>query len=411
MDKLIELLYTAIYILGLTCSIIVVGKIKFKWKNVIYFLIYTVVLNLMTLKSHQQNVTIAFNTLCMLSDYLYCNLIIGKYKENTIYISILYFCSYGAMIIALTLLFTTIMNVQYINVMMGNYRALIPIIANGIAFLLCFLSTRKYNVLNQDLPKKYITQYFIIHLYAGIILTTLNTLLMQQYSSLMFVIVFLLILQMIVVNRYITKTNALHIKNKELTLLHYSKDIMLEHVKVVEEKNNEMSKFRHDMQNHLLIISQLNGDKEKVEKYISTLIKDIIKNKMIQTGNIFIDAILNQKIIADIDYSIDINVKEKLNIEDGKLCSLLCNLLDNANRAAIKSNDKKVQLKITSQYDMLFIYIENSVDKKVSFITDKGQNHGYGLAIINEIVAEYGGAIKCENKDDRVSFDIAMNEN
>ena len=77
------------------------------------------------------------------------------------------------------------------------------------------------------------------------------------------------------------------------------------------------------------------GEYEELGQYISHLDEEINQiEKVIHTGNVMLDAILNSKISLAREKGIEVNVKvilpHSLVINEYDLCAILGNLLDNA---------------------------------------------------------------------------------
>lgn len=92
----------------------------------------------------------------------------------------------------------------------------------------------------------------------------------------------------------------------------------------------------------------------------------------------------------------------KLPFTDSESCSLFGNLLDNAIEACeqIKGEERRVNLYLKYQGEMLFIDISNNIDKPPVNKNGKWQTtkkdkkiHGYGLKSVEEIVKKYDGEI------------------
>lgn len=128
----------------------------------------------------------------------------------------------------------------------------------------------------------------------------------------------------------------------------------------------------------------------------------------------------NQAEKSDIKMRIAADVEDSIGIEDIDLCSLLCNLLDNAIEACekIQNDDRKIDVKIRSQANFLFFDIENSysgyLKKKnghlLSTKKDK-EEHGVGTKIIRDIVSKYDGNIKYKEKEGTFQVIVSMKEN
>ncbi len=115
---------------------------------------------------------------------------------------------------------------------------------------------------------------------------------------------------------------------------------------------------------------------------------------------------LIDEISIEVDWSIP-----KLEMKELEIVALFSNLLDNAIVACQKSGMEKPIIVIKGRLvnKGIEIVMENSIDNADESIetvittlanTNRKENHGYGLHIIEDIVGKYGGAVcrKAENK-------------
>lgn len=190
-------------------------------------------------------------------------------------------------------------------------------------------------------------------------------------------------------------------------------DLQIDHYKKFEKMNAEISKFRHDYNNHLqgiLSLIQAN-DCWEAEKYILDL-RDRINEvrselHIFDTGNRLADALLSDKASSlgegsKIDYSGII--PDSLNNVD--LCIVLSNALDNAIEACNDLPDSGViSVYATKQQGYFVLSIKNPTACTENYYTipatakpDK-EHHGMGLYNIESTVKKHDGQmkIKCEN--------------
>jgi len=193
--------------------------------------------------------------------------------------------------------------------------------------------------------------------------------------------------------------------------------------KKLEIFTKETRSIKHDMNNHLVVLKGLANRQEydEIVTYIDNLQCSLSQaGRLIQTGNSIVDSILNEKTeIAskeDIDFSVDICLKQNINIKSLDICILLANSLDNAIEACRKINEvEKRSIDIIGRCNKgyLSFVISNSVDKPVEFkrnkiVTDKADkiNHGYGLQNISNCVKRNDGEMKIECNDSKFTLYI-----
>ena len=120
---------------------------------------------------------------------------------------------------------------------------------------------------------------------------------------------------------------------------------------------------------------------------------------VIDTNNITVDAIINQKYMKGqqlgIAMSFEINDLSKLPISNNDIVIILGNALDNAIEAAAKTDDKSVKIKILRDESETFISVINSslpvTIKDKTYVVPKDRNtyHGFGLNNIRTTLSKY----------------------
>lgn len=179
--------------------------------------------------------------------------------------------------------------------------------------------------------------------------------------------------------------------------------------------------FRHDMKQRYIMERTLLESREyaALERYYDESLEFLNKkNSISDTGNLYIDSIINYKAdIAqreNIDFVANINVPKdaELNAED--FCICIGNLLDNAIEAVMDVQDeKKIYVQLNADKNNLLINVRNKYQtarKKVKgiYLTNKPEErgHGLGILIIRQIVKKYNGEIMIQDKDG--IFDVGI---
>lgn len=201
-------------------------------------------------------------------------------------------------------------------------------------------------------------------------------------------------------------------KRLEEKNIEYQNKLMEKQVKEVQNIYMTMRGWRHDYHNHLQTMKAyvLMGQVDKLAEYLELLEKDLDQvNKLIESGNVNLDAILNSKISLAIQNGIEVEYKavcpESLIVSDIDLCALIGNLLDNAVEACEKLDKEKpyIRLYIGILKNQLYISVTNSTNEVIrklnsEFISQKRGNHGHGLKRINNVVEKYEGYINRQNE-------------
>lgn len=172
--------------------------------------------------------------------------------------------------------------------------------------------------------------------------------------------------------------------------------------------------FRHDIQNHLMIISALLNQKKLDESliYLQKLkIQSDALSEIYHTGNAIIDVLLGEKLrhaMTDkISIDLSLRLPEICQIDDFDWCVIFANALDNAIKAcqSISENQGNRFIRIAGeqQGDFYLLTFENTcLDTPMS-------SPGIGLSNIKFIAEKYHGTIQIEKSDAYFSLNVLLN--
>jgi hypothetical protein len=234
---------------------------------------------------------------------------------------------------------------------------------------------------------------------------------------------FSFILSMVVILLIIWLYNAIlnHLKMLEESKV---RDYMLERwenqYKAARYSQNYISKLNHNLQYDFLTLGGYlkNGEIEKAEKHIGDHIGELVK--VINTGNISIDAMLNYfqqevKEALGIEIKAELLIPPEMDIDSVHIVTILGNAIENAMEAcerlepderyihikAVVKNKNSLLISITNPYS-----VEPVVDKNGNLATTKEvkQGHGIGLISISDIMPAEKGQIYYEYADNVFKF-------
>ena len=184
----------------------------------------------------------------------------------------------------------------------------------------------------------------------------------------------------------------------------------------LREYETMIDKFRvntHENKNELMTIRNMikNNDKKTVE-YIDKLVDNKIKDNekiMYQTSKIpegglratiysKLCVMDKYKIKYKLDISKDVRTVDLIDLDEElvlNICKILGVFLDNAIDAVRKIRKKEVNIELYVVDNSLYIDITNNFNGNIELSkigheknTTKGENHGYGLLLVNRIIAE-----------------------
>lgn len=193
----------------------------------------------------------------------------------------------------------------------------------------------------------------------------------------------------------------------------------------MEKQWRKLRRIRHDLKNrYIMELEYLK--KERYEElrnmYTAELGELQRENKMIESGNIGIDSVLNFKAEAAREAKIivkhDIRAGADVNMSNGDLNTLFGNLLDNAIEAVVKmpEGQREIDLKLHIDETAILFLIANSFDGRVErnrkgeIVTTKPdkRNHGIGLRAVKEIVDRHKGIMTVETENGRFQVTVFL---
>ncbi len=290
---------------------------------------------------------------------------------------------------------------------------------------------RKHKQIYEEIPKRTIVALSTLALFSiGIFAMG-----MLIYSGKMHAAYNRIFLCIIMIGAIILDLSLLVIINHSTQVGYYKKlnlvieqqlNNQLNYYERLEEVNQETRALKHDMRNHMLVINNLlkNGEMEELKSYVRDITQSVsVNERIIQTGNPIVDAILNEKYRNACDNQISIDVDLKLGKDIGihaiDICAILSNSVDNAIEASRKIEEKdKREIKIIGRINQgyLIIQVINRVNEEVmiknnAIKTSKQdkRHHGHGISNIRNSVAKYKGEFNLSLKEQYFMLEVVIN--
>lgn len=180
----------------------------------------------------------------------------------------------------------------------------------------------------------------------------------------------------------------------------------------MEQQHFEIRRLKHDLANHLQILSALPEDKR--DAYLSDLTKNAA---VLQSASYCKDATVNAVLTVKknlmerygIFLEAAIDICTELPFDKTDICALYANALDNAIEACVKlpESARRIGLKSKAQKGLFCLEVSNPThspsDARAqnnaipSTSKSDKQNHGFGLKSIKEIVERYHGSLEIES--------------
>ncbi len=203
----------------------------------------------------------------------------------------------------------------------------------------------------------------------------------------------------------------------------YQNDLITKHCEEVQNIYKTMRGWRHDYKNHIQVMkaSLEMGNLAELSNYLGELSVDLnTVDRVVKTGNVMADAILNSKLALckakNIPYEVTASIPEECTVNDVELCVIIGNLLDNAMEANEKIEDKAqrfIRVYTGVFKEQLYINVTNAmtgtpVKKGKLYKSSKGENHGFGLMRVDSIADKYSGFVNRQFEDSVFGTEIML---
>lgn len=192
----------------------------------------------------------------------------------------------------------------------------------------------------------------------------------------------------------------------------------------LRKRDEDIRKFRHDFCAHMAVIRKYLEQKnyEKMLEYLKDIEKDTgVGEKMIYTGNMAVDAVINDQVNNMADKSIRFNFDGFFNVDeeisDFDLCTIFYNLIKNAVEGCEKvtSGGRKVSVKIKNIGERLGIVIENDTVLEelpdncvIPTSKEDKKNHGFGMKSVKAVIEKYNGIYQNSIEDGKFVVNVVI---
>ena len=219
--------------------------------------------------------------------------------------------------------------------------------------------------------------------------------------------------------KFVQENSELKLK---LKLFEQQSILQYEYYASQEGKYNEAVKILHDVNKHLKMIEEIyeyneTGKAREYAKKIEKMLKPLVLKEY--TNNPILNILLNDKkknaALQNTQFDLEIGNIELNFMEPVEITTVFGNLLDNAMEACEKSANKKINMKLDTYNDFVFIQISNTTNGQTKWndgrpISQKGDNHGIGLINVENIIKKYNGSMILEEKNFVFKCSIIFND-
>ena len=225
-------------------------------------------------------------------------------------------------------------------------------------------------------------------------------------------------------------------EGSRLEIIQFASELKKENIQQLIEFNEMVAKERHEYKNHLNTIYGLctmnKPDlSDKIKYYINSYANNCeTRNIVIDSGNDFVDAIINVKynkalrnrieVLADFDVPLS-----AAKIDEDVAVTIISNIIENAFESivAIEKEKKYINIQTYIENNIYYISISNNgpmiseADKKKIFYAgfstkdNTAKKRGYGLSIVKAEVERCGGIISINSTEEVTEFLISLDIN
>ena len=220
---------------------------------------------------------------------------------------------------------------------------------------------------------------------------------LEYYISIVFVVFVVVSFVYVIYNKF--QKQAIEEKYNE------SMEYVLRYEKII----NEQGKKNHEYNNQLMVIKGYINKPERLSEYLDEVIGEhkTGQNYTVKQLGFLPDGGVKGLLYHKLSKMEDNNIKYYLYVDQNlkdkdiesfdlktyrDLTKLLGVFLDNAIDAALKSEEKEIEVELKDKDDCLLLTISNTYDKNTdinkvgkSGFTTKGVGHGFGLSIVKDI--------------------------
>lgn len=202
----------------------------------------------------------------------------------------------------------------------------------------------------------------------------------------------------------------------------FQNELVDRHYDEVETMYRKMRGWRHDYHNHIQVLKAYLELQQyrQAEEYLDMLAEDLqTVDKVLKTGNIMVDAILNSKLTMIKERGIKVDataiVPQEIAIAGIDLSVLIGNLLDNAMEACmqLEEDERFIRIYIDIIKKQFYISVTNSMKGRPKKSNSRYQSmkngvHGFGLLRIDSIVDKYHGYLNRQDEPGVFATEILL---
>lgn len=206
---------------------------------------------------------------------------------------------------------------------------------------------------------------------------------------------------------------------REIEILNAAKEQEYKYYDLMKNHNEEIRKIKHDLNSHFDVMLSLINSKQydKLNDYITGLSDNYNQiRKVVYTSNMMVDAVISSAIEKcnknNIIFSFEGMLPDPCFVDDISVTCIFSNILNNAIESCEKMNENKyIKLSVFYKKECIVVECKNSKlttpkNRDILKSSKQSAEHGFGIKIIKDIVAEYNG-VACFT-DNKNEFEVSI---
>ncbi|MCI6465641.1 MAG: GHKL domain-containing protein [Faecalicatena sp.] len=217
---------------------------------------------------------------------------------------------------------------------------------------------------------------------------------------------------------------AEHVRGK---LVEKNLKLQQDYYQELEANQIEIRKFRHDMNNHFSVVSELleDGKEAEAKEYFRNLSGQLRARSRTFCKDSIVNAVINSKYNRAVEQGIDcffnIEIDALWFLDNLDICTIFSNTLDNAIEACMKveQDKRRISVKARCMENGYFSYeISNSKNQEIQ--VEEGhyktwkrntKSHGIGIENVRDVVKRYRGTMEISYDENTFCVLILISEN
>lgn len=294
------------------------------------------------------------------------------------------------------------------------------ILMMALAYTISVLWNKRYDA---AVPVRF--YLYFLFLPVGSILIVLSQFFLEGSETLSAVSASILLLFNVIIFEIYIKMNELFLQEKENIVYDRQAKIILANTQEQKKMIEDFYEEKHNLVNKLVVLKNKAENKgmEEVIEEINQIINSCGSERICDSGNSTVDAIINFKYSVAKEYGIEfclkIAVPEDLPVRQQDMGVVLGNALDNAMEAVkmCAPENRVISISMGIKKAACVLVMENPYgheikkDRHGRFLSSKIEKtrHGYGLKSIEKIAEKYQGDVVIDEKNHIFCLIVALN--